>query len=102
MTATPAGSATARACRNGYSDVTVKTTAGPVALRRQKVRGTLEAFASRHMGKGVTPTNALEAVVISEWVRGLSTRDIEAALAETLGPGACPRDSTRPWPSWST
>ncbi len=75
--------------RNGYSDVTVKTTAGPVTLKRPKVRGTLEAFSSRLLGKGVTRTNALEALVISGWVRGLSTRDIEAALAETLGPDGC-------------
>jgi putative transposase len=40
--------------RNGYSDVTVKTTAGPVTLQRPKVRGTLEAFSSRLLGKGVT------------------------------------------------
>ncbi len=33
--------------RNGYGEVTVKTTAGPVPLKRPKVRGTLEAFSSR-------------------------------------------------------
>jgi putative transposase len=81
-------------CRNGYSEVTVKTTAGPVELRRPKVRGTLEAFSSRLLGKGVTRTNALEALVISGWVRGLSVRDIEAALAETLGPEATVSKST--------
>jgi putative transposase len=75
--------------RNGYAPpTTIKTTAGPVQLRRPKVRGTLEPFASRLFGKGVTRTNALESLVISGWVRGLSTRDIEAALAETLGPDA--------------
>lgn len=36
----------------------------------------------------MTCTKALEALVISGWVRGLSMRDIEAALAETLGPDA--------------
>ena len=80
--------------RNGYSEVTVKTTAGPVELKRPKVRGTLEAFSSRLLGKGVTRTNALEALVISGWVRGLSVRDIEAALAETLGPDAAVSKST--------
>ena len=80
--------------RNGYSDLTVKTTAGPVTLKRPKVRGTLEAFSSRLLGKGVTRTNALEALVISGWVRGLSTRDIEAALVETLGPDASVSKST--------
>ncbi|HYB36813.1 MAG TPA: hypothetical protein VEF72_14360 [Mycobacterium sp.] len=33
----------------------------------------------------MTRTHALEALVISGWVRGLSDRDIEAALAEVLG-----------------
>jgi transposase-like protein len=33
--------------RNGYREVTVKTTAGPVALARPKLRGTSEAFAPR-------------------------------------------------------
>ena len=80
--------------RNGYSDVTVKTTAGAMTLKRPKVRGTLEAFASRLLGKGVTRTNALEALVISGWVRGLSMRDIEAALAETLGDDAAVSKST--------
>ena len=70
--------------RNGYSDITVKTTAGPVKLARPKVRGTLQRFSSQLLGRGVTRTNALEALVISGWVRGLSTRDIAAALAETL------------------
>ena len=80
--------------RNGYSDITVTTTAGAVPLQRPKVRGTLEAFSSRLLGKGVTRTDALEALVISGWVRGLSTRDIEAALAETLGPDATVSKST--------
>src|SRR5919106_788081 len=46
--------------RNGYSEVTVKTTAGPVTLERPKLRGTDERFASRMLGKHVTRTNALE------------------------------------------
>ena len=33
--------------RNGYREVTVKTTAGPVHLSRPRLRGTTEAFASR-------------------------------------------------------
>jgi transposase-like protein len=80
--------------RNGYSDITVKTTAGAVALKRPKVRGTLESFASRLLGKHVTRTNALESLVISGWVRGLSDRDVEAALREALGPEATVSKST--------
>jgi putative transposase len=39
-------------CRNGYCPTTVKTTAGPVAVERPKLRGTTEAFASRLFGTG--------------------------------------------------
>jgi hypothetical protein len=54
--------------RNGYGDTTIKTTAGAVPLKRPKVRGTLEAFSSRLLGKHVTRTNAFESLVISGWV----------------------------------
>ena len=80
--------------RNGYRDVTVKTTAGPVTLSRPKVRGTTEAFASRLFGSHVTRTNALETLVIASFVRGLSVRDVEAALAEALGDQAAISKST--------
>lgn len=58
---------------------------GPVELQRPKLRDTDEALCSRLFGAGVTRTNALESLVISGWVRGLSDREIEAALAEVLG-----------------
>lgn len=81
--------------RNGWQPPTaVKTTMGAVELQRPKLRGTHEAFCSRLFGAGVTRTNALESLVISGWVRGLSDRDIEAALAEVLGPEAALSKST--------
>ena len=81
--------------RNGYQPpMTVKTTMGAVALQRPKLRGTDQAFCSRLFGVGVTRTNALESLVISGWVRGLSDRDIEATLAEVLGPEAALSKST--------
>jgi putative transposase len=81
--------------RNGFQPPTVvKTTMGAVELQRPKLRGTDEAFCSRLFGAGVTRTNALEVLVISGWVRGLSDRDIEAALAEVLGPEAALSRST--------
>jgi transposase-like protein len=81
--------------RNGWQPpATVKTTMGPVELSRPKLRGTDEAFCSSLFGSGVTRTNALEALVISGWVRGLSDRDVEAALAEALGPQAALSRST--------
>src|SRR2546429_1094785 len=80
--------------RNGYREVTVKTTAGPVTLARPKLRGTTEAFASRLFGAHVTKTHALETLVIASFVRGLSVRDVEAALAEALGDQAAISKST--------
>jgi putative transposase len=80
--------------RNGYREVTVKTTAGPVGLSRPKLRGTTEAFASRLFGSHVTKTNALESLVIASFVRGLSVRDAEAALADALGDQAAISKST--------
>ena len=80
--------------RNGYRDVTVKTTAGPVKLARPKLRGTTGAFASRLSGAHVTKTNALESLVIASFVRGLSVRDVEATLAEALGDQAAISKST--------
>jgi putative transposase len=80
--------------RNGYRDVSVKTTAGPVALARPKLRGTSEAFASRLFGSHVTKTSALESLVIASFVRGLSVRDVEATLADALGDQAAVSKST--------
>jgi len=80
--------------RNGYREVTVKTTAGPVGLARPKLRGTAEVFASRLFGAYVTKTNALESLVIASFVRGLSVRDVEATLAEALGDQAAISKST--------
>ena len=74
--------------------MTVKTTAGPVTLARPKLRGTTEAFASRLFGSHVTKTNALESLVIASFVRGLSVRDVEAALADALGDQAAISKST--------
>src|SRR5664280_2071929 len=36
--------------RNGYCDATIKTTAGPVTIKRPKLRGTSEAFATQLFG----------------------------------------------------
>jgi transposase-like protein len=80
--------------RNGYSPVSIKSTAGEVTLQRPKVRGAAEGFASRLLGIGVTRTNALESLVIAGFVRGLSVRDVEASLADALGPDSTVSKST--------
>jgi len=80
--------------RNGYREVSVKTTAGPVTLSRPKLRGSTEAFASRLFGSQVTKTNALESLVIASFIRGLSVHDVEATLADALGDQAAVSKST--------
>jgi putative transposase len=71
--------------RNGYERVTVKTTAGPLELERPRVRNASAlGFASEIVGKGVARTHALEALIVCSFLRGLSVRDIEAALEETF------------------
>jgi len=80
--------------RNGHCPTTVKTTSGPITIARPKLRGTTEKFASRLFGTGVTRTNALETLVIASFVRGMSVRDVEGALADALGPEAALSKST--------
>jgi putative transposase len=81
--------------RNGYQPPrTLKTTLGPVELRRPKLRGTTAPLLDQLFGSGVARTNALETLVISCWVRGLSDRDVEAMLAETFGDDAAISKST--------
>ncbi len=71
--------------RNGYERVTVKTTAGPLELERPRVRNaSVLGFASEVVGKGVARTHALEALVVCSFLRGLSVRDVEAALEEVF------------------
>lgn len=71
--------------RNGYEPRTVKTTSGAVELERPRVRDAQRlGFESKVLGKGVARTHALESLVICSFLRGLSVRDVEAALAETF------------------
>src|SRR5689334_2652064 len=67
---------------------------GPVELQRPKLRDTDERLCSRLFGDGATRTKALEALVISGWVRGPVDRDIEAALGEVPGAEAALSRST--------
>jgi putative transposase len=71
--------------RNGYEPRTVKTTSGAVRLERPRIRNARAlGFESRIVGTGVARTHTLESLVICSFLRGLSTRAIEAALAETF------------------
>jgi putative transposase len=71
--------------RNGYELRKVRTTSGTVELERPRVRDASKlGFESGVLGKHVTRTYALESLVISSFLRGLSTRDVEAVLEETF------------------
>src|SRR3954466_6763773 len=71
--------------RNGYEPRRVRTTAGPVELERPRVRDAQKlGFESRILGRHVARTYALESLVICSFLRGLSVRDVEAALEETF------------------
>jgi len=73
--------------RNGFAKPsTVRTTSGPTVIERPRVRdATSVGFESQVLGKGVARTHALEALVICSFLRGLSVRDVEAALQECFG-----------------
>jgi transposase-like protein len=63
----------------------VLTTSGPVELERPRIRDAEKlGFESKLLGKGVARTYALESLVISSFLRGLSVRDVEAALEEAF------------------
>ncbi len=63
----------------------MKTTSGAVELERPRVRGAAKlGFESRVLGKGMTRPYALESLVIGSFLRGLSTRHVEAVLEETF------------------
>jgi putative transposase len=72
--------------RNGWQQPrTLKTSLGPVQLQRPKLRHAHAGLCDQLFGQSVTRTNALETLVISCWVRGLSDRDVEAMLVEVFG-----------------
>jgi transposase-like protein len=81
--------------RNGWQPPrTLKTSLGPVELQRPKLRHAHAALCDQLFGQSVTRTNALETLVISCWVRGLSDRDVEAMLVEVFGEQATISRST--------
>ena len=81
--------------RNGWQQPrTLKTAAGPVQLQRPKLRHAHAALCDQLFGQSVSRTNALETLVISCWVRGLSDRDVEAMLVEVFGQDATISRST--------
>ena len=72
--------------RNGYErPQKIATTSGLMEVERPRLRGASRlTFESRIVGKGIARTYALETLVICSFLRGLSVRDVEAALEETF------------------
>lgn len=77
--------------RNGYSPMTIKTTAGEVTLARPKTRGTDVAFASRLLGSG-DPHQRTRVVGVRRVVRG-------CRCEMSRPPSSTPWEQTRPSPS---
>ena len=76
--------AAARGYRNGYEPKRIQTGEGTLLLKMPQVRETLEAFDSVWLKTLVRRSDKLVALIPQLYVKGLSTRDIEAALEETL------------------
>jgi putative transposase len=73
-----------RGYRNGYADKQVQTGEGPLHLKMPQVRNTIDAFESVWLRSLVRRGDKLAALIPQLYVKGMSTRDIEAALSESL------------------
>jgi len=70
--------------RNGYEPKAVQTGEGTLHLKMPQVRETLEGFESVWLKTLVGRSDKLAALIPQLYVKGLSTRDIEAALEQSL------------------
>lgn len=81
----PSGSGTGNS-RNGHATKTVSTTNGPVTLRVPRDRN--GEFEPKIVPKRKRRVGQIDEIVLSCYARGMSTRDIEAHLAEVYGVNA--------------
>ena len=79
------GDASAEGHRNGYRTGRLATAEGEVEYSVPQVRGLEEPFRSRLRPELGKRTEALEDLAVEMYARGLSTRDIEAALCDEKG-----------------
>jgi putative transposase len=86
-----------RGYRNGYEDKQVQTGEGPLHLKMPQVRDTIEAFESMWLRVLVRRSDKLTALIPQLYVKGLSTRDIEAALADTLEVDGVSKSNVSQW-----
>jgi transposase-like protein len=74
-----------RGYRNGYEPKHLKTSEGKVDLKLPQLRETQEPYVSRILPGLRGKTSSLERLVQEMYVRGLSTRDIEALFEDLQG-----------------
>lgn len=88
------GSSRHRGYRNGYQDRRIKTSEGTLQVRRPRVRESEETFESELLRRIGSIEERLKQMAIEMYVRGLSTRDIEATLTDEDGKPLLSRSGT--------
>jgi len=73
-----------RGWRNGYEPKQVKTPVGVLTMAVPQVRATVQPFRSRVAAALRPRSEALKRLVLEMYVRGLSTRDVEAVFLEAF------------------
>jgi transposase-like protein len=73
-----------RGWRNGYEPKRVKMPVGVLSMAVPQVRATVEPFRSRVTAALRPRSEALKRLVLEMYVRGLSTRDVEALFLEAF------------------
>lgn len=71
--------------RNGYEPGTLRTAEGVLHVEKPQVRGAAQPYRSALWSRLGSKSQVLEAMVTEMYVRGLSVRDVEAALLEATG-----------------
>lgn len=71
-----------RGFANGFKPKTIDTQAGTIALEVPKTAGTPEPFYPASLERGRRSSRAVMLAVAEMYVKGVSTRDVEAVLAE--------------------
>ena len=83
----PAGNGSGNS-RNGFYPKTVTTTAGPVRISVPRDRNS--AFEPQIVRKGQRRVGQVDDMILSLYARGMTTRDIQAHLAEVYGVAVSP------------
>jgi transposase-like protein len=79
--------------RNGYSPKRIKSREGILHVKRPRIRNSRETFKSKLLSRLDSMEERLNKMALEMYVRGLSTRDIEAALTDTDGTAILSRSS---------